>query len=160
MVFLSMRFAIKHAVASAVVISVTMALTAASYIALFVWAVVAGEPLGGPLAFPFMVLSALLASVLAAVFVLLPTTVLTEWICRKRGFRVVLQIPIATVCMGIYVFTASLLVALLRGAAPSSAALAAAIVFGLLLVPLGAYWWSMQSADWLSRQLTRWWQES
>jgi hypothetical protein len=153
-----MRFAIKHAVASAVVVGGTMALTAASYFALFAWAVVAGEPLGGPLAFPFMVLASLLASVVAAVFILLPTTALTEWICLNRGFRLALQIPVATVCMGTYVFTASLAFALVRGVALASAASAAAVLFGLLLVPLGAYWWSMQSADWVARAVNRWWQ--
>jgi len=153
----AMRFAIKHAVAGSVVIGGIVGLTAASYIALLAWAILAGGDLGGPLAFPFLVLFAVVASVVSVGLILLPTTALTEWICVTRNLRLALQIPIATVCLWTYLISAALVVALLRGTPLSSATFTASVVFVLLLAPLGAYWWSMQSADWLLGTVTKWW---
>ena len=145
------RFAIKHAVATGVVIAGIVGVTAASYFALLAWAVLAGEPLGGPLAFPFLVLFALVASVVAAGLILFPATALTEWICVKNKFRLALQIPIATAFVAGYLLLAAVIAAVVRDVSLASAATAAGVVFLLLLVPLGVYWWAMQSADWLLR---------
>ena len=150
------RFAMKHAVASAVVIAGIVAFTAASFLALFAWAVAAGEPLGGPLAFPFMVLLALAASA-AAVGILFMTTALAEWICARCGWGLFAQIPASMAILGTALLPAAFLLF-------DASLLAAAGMWALLLPALGAYWWSMQSVDWLlrlcSRSLracSRWW---
>ena len=150
-----MRFALKHAVATAVVVAGIIGFTAASYFALLLWAALAGRGLGGPLALPFMLLGALLASVVAVLFILLPSTALTEWLGVKFRLRLLLQIPVATGVLIANVFAGSLLMAQLRNGSFSNALWAAAIVSGLLLIPLGAYWWSLQTADWLLRLATR-----
>lgn len=143
------RFALKHAVAAGVVVGGVTALSAASYFALLLLAVVADEGIGGPLAFPFMVLSGMAASVLAVGLVLMPTTALAEWITFRRRLHVVWQIPIAVALTGAAVLSTAAAVSVMRGVAPGTTAGAATVGFVSLLVPLGAYWWSMQSADWL-----------
>ena len=152
----AMRFAVKHAVAAGIVIAGIAGFTAASYFALLAWAVLMGEPLGGPLAFPFAVLFAVVASVVAIGAVLLPVTAFAEWICQRRGVRVWWQIPVATAVMGIWLLTMAVMTAALRAASVGSTAVPAGIVFLILLVPLGIYWWSMQSADWILRVVSAW----
>ena len=151
----AVQFAVKHAVAAAVVISGIIAFTSLSYFALLVWAAIVGGGLGGPLAFPFMVLFALIGSVASVLFVLLPATALTEWICVKRRAHLLVQIPIATVLMAVCVLSAALVAATALESSVHRAASVAAAVFGALLVPLGVYWWSLQSAEWLIHSATR-----
>lgn len=153
----AMRFVLKHAVATGVVVAGIAAFTTVSYFALLAWAVLAGEPLGGPLAFPFMVLFALVASVVSVGAVLLPATAVTEWICVRNKLRLVFQIPMATGLVGLLLLLGAAGISVLGGMPLGSAALAAGVVFVVLLVPLGAYWWSLQSADWLVRMATSWW---
>jgi hypothetical protein len=153
----AIRFAAKHAVAAAVVVGGITILTATSYFALLIWAALTGQPLGGPLAFPFLVLFALAASVVCVAVILLPTTALTEWMCLKRDLRVAIQIPLSVACLGAYVLVGALLMALLSEGSLAIATKNAAIVFVMLLVPLGAYWWSMQSTDWILGWALAWW---
>ena len=152
----AVRFAVKHAVATGVVVGGVVAFTAASYFALLAWAVLAGESLGGPLAFPFMVLFALIASLVSVGFILLPATAVAEWIAARKRLRVASQIPIAIALAVVFIVAAALVISVLREMSWGSAAAAAGWMFALLLVPLGVYWWSMQSADWLLRAATGW----
>lgn len=152
-----MRFAVKHAVGAAAVIVGITAFSAASYFALLAWAVLMGEPLGGPLAFPFMVLFAVVASIVCVGAALLPVTALTEWICRRWQLRLAWQIPIATAVMATGLLMFAMIGATVRGESLNSAAVLAGIVFLLLLAPLGMYWWSMQSADWIVGATLRYW---
>jgi len=145
-----MRFAIKHTVAGAVIIGGIVVFAGASYFALVIWAVLAGAPIGGPLAFPFMVLAAFIASVLSVFGVLLPVTAAAELLCAKKfGWHVLAQVPVATLFMVSYLVTVAVLVALIAGSALGHAAVVGLGLSLLLLVPLLAYWWSLQSADWL-----------
>jgi hypothetical protein len=145
----AITLAVKHGVATAIVVGGVVAFTAASYFALLAWAVLMNEPLGGPLAFPFMVLFALLTSVGSAVFVFFPTTAVTEWACVRCRVHLLLQIPIAAIVLIGYVFTAAIAIALVRGSSVATTLRPAAVVSAVLLVPLGAYWWSLQSVEWL-----------
>ena len=151
-----MRLAVKHAVAATVVGASIIAVTAASYFALFAWAVMLGEPLGGPLAFPFMIVLAVAASTISIVAVLFPATVLTDWICAGRQIRLPWQIPIAAAVMGAWLLTLTMIAGAARGDMVGSTAVSTGIVFLLLLVPLGLYWWSMQTADWILGATMRW----
>jgi hypothetical protein len=128
------------------------------YIALLAWAALTGGGLGGPLALPFLVLFALVASIATAALILFPATALAEWICARREMALGWQIPIAVACMAACVAAATMAMFLLRGTSLQSAAAAAGMLFVVLLIPLGVYWWSMQSTDWLLRHGERWWQ--
>jgi hypothetical protein len=150
-----MRFAVKHTVAAGVVVSGIVAFTAASYFALLMWSVLAGLPLGGPFAFPFMVLFALVACVVAVLFLILPATVIAEWLCNRYHFRLAMQIPTATVVMGILLCAMTAALTTLAGSPMSAGLPIAGIASIVLLVLLGAYWWSMQSVDWLVTAIDR-----
>ena len=154
----AMRFAIKHAVAAGVVVGGIVAFTAASYFALLIWSVLAGLPLGGPLAFPFMVLLALVASIVCVLFLIFPATAVTEWVCARYRLQLAVQIPVAAAVLGLLVFGVMLTLAAVQGRSIGAVASLAAIVSVILLVLLGAYWWSMQSADLLIRAGARLWQ--
>ena len=143
------RFAVKHAVATAVVVTGIVSFTAATYGALLLWAILAGLPLGGPLAFPFMVLFALVATVGVVLFVLLPSTVATEWLRHRLQFPLLVEIPMATLLMVALVLGLTSAIAWLSGSFVEGATVAAAIGAGVLLVPLGAYWWALQSTGWV-----------
>jgi hypothetical protein len=153
----AIRFAAKHAVASAVVTAGIVTLTAVSYIALLAWAALTGGGLGGPLALPFLVLFAFVAAIAAAALILFPATALAEWICARREMGVGWQIPVSVACMAACVVAAAGVMSALRGTSLHGTASAAGILFVVLLVPLGVYWWSMQSTDWLLRHGERWW---
>jgi hypothetical protein len=152
----AVRFAVKHAVAAAIVITGIAGFTAALYFALFAAAVIFDQPIGSPVAGPLMVVFVVIASLISVVAILLPVTAFTEWISQRRGLRVWWQIPIATIVMWMWVLVLALATAALRGAPIGSTAVAAGIAFLVLLIPLGIYWWSMRSADWILGMMTSW----
>ncbi|CAN5803226.1 hypothetical protein BH18ACI5_BH18ACI5_05630 [soil metagenome] len=73
------------------------------------------------------------------------------------AIRLLWQIPIVTAVMGTWLLVLAVMTAVLRGAPVGSAALPAGIVFLVLLVPLGLYWWSAQSSDWVLGIAARRW---
>jgi|SRR5688572_25252720 len=144
----AIRFILKHTVASAAVAIAIVGCTTIFYFALLLWAVVAGAGLGGPLAFPAMILFAVVASV-GSILVLMPTTLVTEWISSRAQLHFVLQIPIAVAVLIVLVLAAALSRALASGTSIASGAWVALIASSLLLVPLGVYWSALRSTDWL-----------
>lgn len=142
------RFAVKHAVATAVVVGGVVLFAGASYFALLLWAVFVGEPLGGPLAFPFMVLAAFVGSALAVAFIL-PTTAMAEWIRRWWRLHLAAEIPLASALLLIAVLSTAMANGAIQATSMVSAGRTAAVVWALLLIPLGVYWWSLQGTDWL-----------
>jgi hypothetical protein len=103
------------------------------------------------------VLFALVASTVLALLVLLPTTALTEWICKKRRVHRIVQVPIATLVLAAYVLAGAVGIALLAKSSLGRATTLAGIAIGVLLVPLAAYWWSLQSTEWLIHAGIRLW---
>jgi hypothetical protein len=151
-----MRFAVKHTVAGCLLVGTAITTTAASYFALLAWAILVGQPLGGLLAFPFMMLAALVASVLSVGLILLPATAVAEWIAVKKQLRMLVQILIAVGLTGVFLLIAMLGLALMGEMSWGSAAASAGVMFAMLSLPLALYWWSVQSADWLLRGATGW----
>ena len=151
------RFVTKHAVAGAVVVTGITAFTATCYVALLIWAALTGGAPGGPLALPFLIVLALVASIAAVGLILLPTTMLTESMCVKRRLRIALQIPLSVACLSAYVFSGALAITLIRRTSVAAASTTAGIVIVVLLIPLGAYWWSMQATDWILGWAVAWW---
>ena len=142
------QYAMKHAVAATVVIACIAAFTGVSYFALFLWCVFAGDPLGGPLAAPFALLVAITASAISVIGILWPVTTLTDLLCRRfLGWYTLIQIPVATLVMFLYVICLCLSVAAIARKPVAAAIELGAGATAVLLVPLGAYWWSLQAAD-------------
>jgi len=148
--------AVAHAMATAVILSISVLLTVLSYFGLLAWAALANAPIGGPLALPFMILVAFVGSCMAVLVVLFPSTLLSEITCRKLHWPKLIEIPLATL--------ASLLISLIVGSTVGwfygdiEQALRLALISELvLLVPLGAYWWSVQGTSGLIKLGARVW---
>lgn len=153
----AIRLVTKHAVAGAVVVTGMTVLTVASYLALLIWAALTGGAPGGPLALPLLIVLAIVAGIGVVGLILLPTTLLTEWMCVRHRLRIAVQIPLTVACLGLYVFAGALVLALVRRSSVAAASEAAGVIIVVLLIPLGAYWWSMQATDWIVGLAVTWW---
>ena len=141
------RFATRHAVAAIVVTAGIVGFTGAGYLVLLLSSILSSGDTGGPFALPFFIIFALLGSLASVLFVLLPSTAVTEWICRKRRYHPIAQIPVSVIFMVSVVAGLSVLIAMKRGVSMSDVLPVDAIVCGVLLIPHCAYWWSIQSTE-------------
>ena len=144
-----LRFITKHAVAAAVVIGGLTAFAAVLYFILLLVAIVTNQPLGGPLALPFLVLLGLLAGTVGVLFVLFPVAVLSDICARALQWPRLAQIPLSVLLLLVYAMTATGMTVALAESPVWVAARAAFIGAVVLLIPLGTYWWAMQSVDWI-----------
>jgi len=153
-----MSLAFEHTLAASVVIVGAFAISIISYLGLLLWAIVTDAPLGGPLALPFMILLALLGSLLSIGFVLFPITLFSHWLCasilEKPTF---VQIPVATGLLIIELLVIALVCALTGDHEISTSLLLGFCAALILLVPLGAYWWTLQITDWIIANLSLIW---
>jgi hypothetical protein len=140
------RFALKHTIAAGVVIA-GMAVCAA---VAFIVGVVMLAAHDSATTFPSSVPFALVAGVMSVVLVLAPITIASELFCERARLRLWWQIPLSFVLLcGVGAGLAA--VAMSAGATSTAAARAAGIATASLMIPLGVYWWALQSADWLLR---------
>lgn len=139
------RYGAKHLLAIAVSVAAFTLFCTGLYLLMLLLALVTGSGLGSP-ALPVLVpLGSLMLSVLYSVLILLPVTMLTEWICRIRmGWPWWYQIPISFVGMIFALFAVQLVIALASGNPVGGAVGLTALLTVLLAVPLGLYWWSLQ----------------
>ncbi len=136
----------RHFLALAATVVVLTVLWTAIYILLLLWALLGGEGLGSPLAYPLGLLILLGGAVAAGLCLFLPATALAEWVARRRGCRVLAQIPLATIFFLIFCLFGGGLWALAAGASftAGAAAVRGLNLFVLLLLPFGLYWWVAQ----------------
>lgn len=139
-------FFARHSLAIFVTAAVACVLWTILYGVLLVWAVLAGGGIGSPVAYPLGLLAVLVGSTALAVTLLFPCTALAEWIASRRGWPIFAQIPInAGILAGICAIVVGF--AALTG---SEVTLGMVIIgygglFSAGLLPLGLYWWTMQS---------------
>lgn len=149
-------FAIRHATATVATVIAACALWTLVYFGLIVWAIITDGGLGGPLAYPgFLILLAVAALTFSAVL-FLPASGLAEWVCRRSGLPILVQIPVSVAFLALLSPLAALLIQGVRKPAnlPESTLVLGIWLFGLSLVPLGFYWWVAQSVP-LVRELLR-----
>jgi hypothetical protein len=153
-----MRQAFEHALASVVVVGCAVGASIICYLGLLSWAVITGAPIGGPLALPLMMLLALLGSLASICLVLMPITALGHWLCTSARPRpVIVQIPMTTGLLIIELLIIALVSGLIGDYGMSTSL---GLGFGaalILLVPLGAYWWTLQITDWLISMISTCW---
>ncbi len=139
-------FCARHFLALAVTVAAACMVWTITYFALLLWAMLTGGGIGGPLAYPAGLLFFFVATTAASLLLLLPSTALAEWFTRRRGFPILVQIPIsvaalAMLCLAVVGIASALGSQLtFRGLSVGSG-----ILFLSLLVPLGLYWWAAQS---------------
>jgi hypothetical protein len=147
----STRFVLKHTAAAAIVIAGTTLFAVVSSLLLFLRAVAGGGD-SLPVEFPVLVLGGAAAATVSVAAVLMPATILAERASQRLGLRIWWQIPIsAAIALGL-ALTGGLLYAGVANQPVSASLAIAAAAGGALLVPLGVYWWALQSADWVLRK--------
>jgi hypothetical protein len=139
-------FLVRHFVASIVIVALPCVLWTIAYIGLLLWAVFTNRGIGGPLAYPAGILVILIAATLSCLLLLFPSTALAEWIAKRRGLPIFAQIPIS---VGILALLCFIYAGVVASSDASQWLQGFSIGFGLLfaahLLPLGIYWWTMQS---------------
>ena len=146
----AIRFIVRHSVAAGAVTVASLVLVIIAYFALLVWAIVVGGGIGSPVVLPLTLLLAMAGSVVCVLFILLPVSLASE-IIRTRVFMGsrFLEIPISVVLLAGYVVGSTALVCMLQELELRRGLVISSIAAGVLMVPLGLYWWCLQSADWL-----------
>lgn len=142
------NFVLRHSVASVVSITVPVALVIVTYCVLFVIAIITNSDLGSPFSLPLWVVFIFVISVLYTAILLLPSALIAEAIARVFGkWQHVAQIPISTFDLFLLVYALSLMVRQ-RPDYPDMNILHWAnyplVVFLILTIPLGIYWWTMK----------------
>jgi len=140
---------VRHFLAFAGSTGAACALWTLVYVALLIWAVLSNNGVGGPLAYPAGLIFVVAASSFCCLVLLLPSTLAAEWIARRLRLSVLLQIPISAGFLAVF----SLLLvgmgqaARLSGVEEISHKIPAlsGLLFLLMLLPLGVYWWIAQS---------------
>ncbi len=149
--------ALRHSIATAV-LAVALALGfALLYFVLLAIAIVFNLGLGGPLALPFAIVVGGLLGLIAGPLILLPLTLLVEWVCGKLPlFKTLAQIPLSSLLLLV-----ALLSLLVFAAFETQIPLGEFLLvsgFGVVgaLFALGVYWWTLRVVDvltWPLRQI-------
>lgn len=143
-------FTLRHAVASTVVIGGSLVFSVVGYFGVLSWAVLAGAPIREPLALPLFLVLVLLTSALLVPALFLATASTELLAARLLGWPWPAQVPLSTAFLALVCLAASFA---LQGRGGESSALSpwseAALATAFLLVPLGAYFWTLRSTDWV-----------
>ncbi len=147
------HFFISHAVASTLVVGGTVGAVFVLYCAGFLIAVVFGAGLGSPIALPLWLLFSFVVSCGAVATVIWPATLIGGWLADRLRLSVLWEIALVTALAS--AVSLSVAVAYCGG-------LAAGVECGSywmagLAIPLGAYWWSLRSTDWVLSTVGRAW---
>ena len=139
-------FCARHFLALGVTVAAACAVWTVTYFALLLWAVLVGGGLGSPLAYPAGLLFFFVATTAASLVLLFPATALAEWFARRRGFPILVQIPVSVVALALICFVV-VSIASAAGSQPTlrGVSVGFGVLFLALLVPLGLYWWMAQS---------------
>jgi hypothetical protein len=137
---------IRHCLALALTVLAACALWTITYFALLLWAVFSNSDIGGPLAYPAGLLFFFLASTVTGLVLLLPSTATAEWFARRRGFPILAQIPLSVAALAVLCLVVVGIASAVR-AQPTlyGVSVGFGVLFLALLVPLGLYWWALQS---------------
>ena len=159
-VFLHGGFLIRHGIAAACVVVLSCVLWTVVYVGCLVFAALMGVGPGSPAAYPLGLLVVFVASLLLVATTLFPATALAEVISRKKGWSTFIQIPLS---VGLCLLLALLLSSVSWAVRDQTfdveiQATEASLCFLLCLIPLGIYWWIVQSGPLLLKALRWLWQ--
>jgi hypothetical protein len=87
---------------------------------------------------------------------LFPSTALSEWFARRRGFSILTQIPVSVATLAVLCLV-TVIIASAIGSQPKlqGISIGFGFLFLTLLVPLGLYWWAAQSFPFLHSLIQR-----
>jgi hypothetical protein len=143
-------FLMRHVFASVVSIVWPPIAIVIGYVLLLLLALVTHSGMGSPIALPLWAFFALLTSIMATVTLLFPATSIAELITHRMGkSRHLIQIPLSTLILALIIMLLSAVVSLVRKTQNETYdwLAVATIVFLVLAIPLGVYWWAMKMAQ-------------
>jgi len=145
--FLHGGFLIRHGIAAAVMIVLSCVVWTVVYVGCLVFAMLMGAGPGSPATYPLGLLAVFVVSLVMVATTLLPATALAEVVSRKKGWSTFSQIPLS---MGHTVVIALLLSYFVWVVGDEVFDLenqlkGASLYFLMCLIPLGIYWWIVQS---------------
>jgi len=145
--FLHGGFLIRHGIAAAVMIVLSCVVWTVVYVGCLVFAMLMGAGPGSPATYPLGLLAVFVASLVMVATTLLPATALAEVVSRKNGWSTFNQIPLSVGFCLLLALLLSSFVWVVRDEAFDVEALAtgASLYFLTCLIPLGIYWWTVQS---------------
>jgi len=149
-------FCARHLLALSVTIAAACVVWTVAYFALLLWTMLTNGGMGAPLAYPAGLLFFFVATTAASLILLFPSTALAEWFARRRGFPILAQIPFSLVALALLCLVV-VSVASAVGSPPTlhGVSVGFGVLFLALLVPLGLYWWAVQSVPLLRSLIHR-----
>lgn len=139
-------FCARHFLALLITVATACVVWTVTYFALLLWAALTDSGIGGPLAYPAGLLFFFVATTAASLVMLFPATALAEWFAQRRGFPILMQIPISVSFLAVLCLVV-IGIASAVGSRPTvhGVSVGFGVLFLALLVPLGLYWWVAQS---------------
>ena len=160
-------FVLRHLAASIMSITVPLVAVTCIYFVLFAYAILTNQGLGSPIAYPIWLLVALIASLLYTACLLFPSVALGELVSKRIGkWKYPAQVIVSSFILAIFVFGLDLIWhnrSTMAGFDLRQWLTDSALVFGVLLIPLGIYWWTckvVQAGTGLPRLIFNFWKRS
>ena len=142
-------FVLRHLIASLVSIAVPVIILLIAYFVLYIIAIFTNSGLGSPIALPLWMIFVIVVSVLYTALLLFPSTFIAEIMSRSFGkWQHIAQIPLSTLVLLAFVYALSLMVRILPNYLELNIlhwANYPLVVFLILTIPLGIYWWTMKA---------------
>ncbi len=139
-------FCARHSLALLVTMVLPSVLWTITYFALLLWAAFTNGGIGGPLAYPAGLVFVIGVAAVSGLMLLMPSTAMAEWIGKRFALPIFAQIPISLSLLAV------LCLVVVAGATAAGVptsfrgfSLSLGTLFTAHLVPLGLYWWVVQS---------------
>lgn len=146
-----LRFAVRHFVASIVSVVVPPILVTCIYFVLLGLAIVTNSGLGGPLALPAGLIFSIVASLLYTSFLLFPSVAISEILSNRFGkWKYPGQMLLSTAALALLTGAGVLAWHVTQDSREvdrSKWVSDSLLIFCLLLIPLGIYWWVCKIAE-------------
>ena len=138
-------FYARHLLALTITVVALSVLWTVAYFVLLLVAVFHGGGIGSPIAYPIGLVILASGSLIVGLTLLFPATAVAEWIVTRRKLPILAQIPLSIASLGLL----CLIVAVILPSHSSATTLPdlfarGAMLFGLMLPPMGVYWWTAQ----------------
>jgi hypothetical protein len=150
-VFPLSSFVFRHFVASVVSIVTPVIVWFIAYFVLFLVALFTNSTLGGPIALPGLAVLIFVTSVIYTSIFLFPSVSIAEITSRNLGrWQHIAQIPISTLALFVLIYISSQVarhLPIYNETHLLSWAESPFIVFLILAIPLGLYWWTMKAVQ-------------
>ena len=138
-------FFARHFIALAVTDVMVCLVWTVTYVALLLWAMFTDGGIGGPLAYPAGLVFCFVATTVVSLLLLFPSTALAGWFARRRNWPLIAQIPVSVVILALLCLVV-VSIASAIGTLPTlhGVSVGFGLLFLVLLLPLGVYWWAVQ----------------